>query len=80
MQLIVGLELLLLDDGLEVVADGGGGDGGEVEPLAAGLDGGGDLVRLGGARMNFTCSGGSSMVFRRALKAAVVSMWTSSMM
>ena len=30
------------------------------------------------AKMNFTCGGGSSKVFRRALNAAVVSMWTSS--
>ena len=32
------------------------------------------------AKMNLTCGGGSSSVFSRALKAAVVSMWTSSMM
>lgn len=32
------------------------------------------------ARMNIRCSGGSSMVFSRALKAWVDSMWTSSMM
>ena len=31
------------------------------------------------AKMNFTCSGGSSRVFNSALKAALVSMWTSSM-
>jgi len=31
------------------------------------------------AKMNFTCSGGSSRVLRRALKASLVSMWTSSM-
>src|SRR5213595_2092255 len=31
------------------------------------------------ANMNFTCSGGSSSVFSNALKAAVESMWTSSM-
>ena len=31
-------------------------------------------------RMNFTCSGGSSMVLSSALNAAVESMWTSSMM
>ena len=31
------------------------------------------------AKMNFTCAGGSSRVFRRALKAAVESMCTSSM-
>ena len=31
-------------------------------------------------RMNFTCEGGSSMVFNSALKAGVVSMCTSSMM
>ncbi len=28
--------------------------------------------------MNFTCSGGSSRVLRRALNAALLSMWTSS--
>ncbi len=32
------------------------------------------------AKMNFTCAGGSSSVFRSALKAAVLSMCTSSMM
>ncbi len=32
------------------------------------------------AKMNFTCSGGSSSVLSRALNAAVVSMCTSSMM
>ena len=32
------------------------------------------------AKMNFTCSGGSSSVFSRALNASFVSMWTSSMM
>ena len=31
-------------------------------------------------KKNFTCSGGSSSVFNRALKASRVSMWTSSMM
>jgi len=31
-------------------------------------------------KMNLTCSGGSSSVFKSALKAGVVSMWTSSMM
>ncbi len=31
------------------------------------------------AKMNFTRGGGSSRVFRRALKAPVESMWTSSM-
>lgn len=31
------------------------------------------------AKMNLTCSGGSSRVFRRALNAALESMWTSSM-
>ncbi len=31
-------------------------------------------------KMNLTCSGGSSRVFSRALKASRVSMWTSSMM
>ena len=31
------------------------------------------------AKMNFTCSGGSSSVFNRALKAFLDSMWTSSM-
>jgi hypothetical protein len=30
------------------------------------------------AKMNFTCSGGSSSVLRRALNASFVSMWTSS--
>ena len=30
------------------------------------------------AKMNFTCGGGSSRVFKRALKAGEVSMWTSS--
>ena len=30
------------------------------------------------AKMNFTCSGGSSSVFKSALKAAADSMWTSS--
>ena len=32
------------------------------------------------ARMKMTCSGGSSIVLSRALKAEVESMWTSSMM
>ena len=32
------------------------------------------------AKMNFTCSGGSSSVFNSALKAEVLSMCTSSMM
>ena len=32
------------------------------------------------AKMNLTWAGGSSSVFRRALKACLVSMWTSSMM
>ena len=32
------------------------------------------------AKINLTCSGGSSRVLRRALKAPVESMWTSSMM
>ena len=32
------------------------------------------------ASTNTTCSGGSSSIFRRALKASAVSMWTSSMM
>ena len=32
------------------------------------------------AKTNFTCGGGSSSVFRSALKAASVSMWTSSIM
>ena len=32
------------------------------------------------ARMNSRCSGGSSMIFSRALKASRESMWTSSMM
>ncbi len=32
------------------------------------------------AKMNFTCAGGSSSVFRSALNALVESMWTSSMM
>ena len=32
------------------------------------------------ARMNIRCSGGSSKIFSRALKAAVESMCTSSMM
>ena len=32
------------------------------------------------AKMNFTCGGGSSSVFRSALKAEVLSMCTSSMM
>ena len=31
-------------------------------------------------KMNTTCDGGSSSVFKRALNAAVESMWTSSMM
>ena len=31
-------------------------------------------------KMNLTCSGGSSSVFSKALKASLVSMWTSSMM
>ena len=31
------------------------------------------------AKMNFTLGGGSSSVFRSALKAPVESMWTSSM-
>ena len=31
-------------------------------------------------KMNLTCSGGSSSVFNKALKAWTVSMWTSSMM
>ena len=31
------------------------------------------------ARMNITWAGGSSSVFKRALKASLVSMWTSSM-
>lgn len=31
------------------------------------------------ARMNFTCAGGSSRVFRSALNAPVESIWTSSM-
>src|SRR5678809_283990 len=31
------------------------------------------------ARTKVTCGGGSSSVFRRALNASVVSMWTSSM-
>ena len=32
------------------------------------------------AKMNFTCGGGSSSVFRNALNAAFESMWTSSTM
>ena len=32
------------------------------------------------AKMNLTCSGGSSSVLSSALNAAEVSMWTSSMM
>ena len=32
------------------------------------------------ANTNLACSGGSSSVFRKALNAAVDSMWTSSMM
>jgi hypothetical protein len=32
------------------------------------------------AKMNFTWAGGSSNVFNRALKAEVLSMWTSSIM
>jgi hypothetical protein len=32
------------------------------------------------ASMKTTCSGGSSSIFRRALNASVVSIWTSSMM
>jgi hypothetical protein len=32
------------------------------------------------ARMNIRCSGGSSRIFSRALKAGVESIWTSSMM
>ena len=32
------------------------------------------------AKMNFTCAGGSSSVFRSALNAEVLSMCTSSMM
>ena len=32
------------------------------------------------ARMNIRCSGGSSRIFSRALKAEIESMWTSSMM
>ena len=32
------------------------------------------------ARMKIACAGGSSSVFRKALKAAAESMWTSSMM
>ena len=31
------------------------------------------------ARMNIACAGGSSSVLRKALKAAVESIWTSSM-
>jgi formiminotetrahydrofolate cyclodeaminase len=31
------------------------------------------------AKMNFTCGGGSSRVLSSALKAALESMWTSSM-
>ncbi|SKF62536.1 Uncharacterised protein [Mycobacteroides abscessus subsp. abscessus] len=32
------------------------------------------------AKMNFTCGGGSSTSFSRALKPAEVTMWASSMM
>ena len=32
------------------------------------------------AKMNFTCSGGSSTIFSRALKPSRVTMWASSMM
>ena len=32
------------------------------------------------ARMNIRCSGGSSSILSRALKAAMLSMWTSSTM
>jgi hypothetical protein len=32
------------------------------------------------AKTNFTCSGGSSTIFSRALKPCVVTMWASSMM
>ena len=32
------------------------------------------------AKMKIMCSGGSSSVFKRALKASGVSMWTSSIM
>ena len=32
------------------------------------------------ASMNIACAGGSSSVFRKALKAAVESIWTSSIM
>ena len=46
------------------------GDVLEVEALATGDDGGGDLVGSVVAKMNLTCSGGSSSVLSSALKAA----------
>ena len=54
-------------------------DAGKIVPLAAGEDGGGHFLDLGVARMKMTCAGGSSSVFSSALKAAVDSMCTSSM-
>ena len=63
----------------QVAGNGGLGDGTQVEALAARKDGGENLVRLSGREDEFTWGGGSSSVFNRALKALVVSMWTSSM-
>ena len=53
----------------------------EVEALAAREDGLGDACATSVvAKMNFTCSGGSSSVLSSALKAPCESMWTSSTM
>jgi len=66
-------EALLFADELEALDDCVVGDAVEVVPLAAGNDGRRDLVEVRGGRMKTACGGGSSRVFRRALKAPSVS-------
>ena len=64
----------------QVFEDLVGGDAGEVEALAARQDGDGDFLDFGGGEDEFDVGGGSSSVLSSALKAALESMWTSSMM
>ena len=65
----LGLDPFRLDDLAQPVENRGGGNAGEVESLAAREDRDRNLRASVVQKMNFTCSGGSSSVFSKALKA-----------
>src|SRR5438552_1284996 len=67
-------DLFFSGDQLQVLRDQVCRNAMEVEPLTAAENGGQNLLRFGRREINFTCSGGSSSVFKSALNAAAESM------